>query len=77
MSDTQPTWMVIGMVLLLIFSVIQMITIFSHKQIMSPTQPTSAGSSDGGETNEQMMARMHPDQVAAASSPQAQMVGGC
>lgn len=40
---------------------------------------TSSSSSSGGETYEQMMARMHPEQATASNvqATQNQVVGGC
>ncbi len=70
------TWMVIGVVLLLMFSLLQSFTILQHKQSMNPAKISVASSSAGaGETYEQMMARMHPDQAASQSG--SGMVGGC
>ena len=69
------TWMVIGVILLLMFSLLQSFSILQHKQSMNPTKISVASSSGGAETYEQMMARMHPDQVASQSG--SGMVGGC
>ena len=72
MEQQTEKWMSIAVVVLLIFSVLQTITLISHKQQMSPEQKTSGTA----ETYEQMMARMHPDQVIDTQSSN-QMVGGC
>lgn len=69
----------IGVVaVLLVFAVFQVIEISSLKKTLRGDTPTARGStSSGGETYEQMMARMHPDQKVASSSQGAAMVGGC
>ena len=75
-NQNYNAWFVIGILVLLIFSVGQTFTIINHKQIMNPVIKSS---SDGSETYEEMMARMHPDQAkqtASKSSPPT-MVGGC
>ncbi len=66
--------------MLLVVSFIQALQINSIKVSVSGNVIKAAGSGSG-ETYEEMMARMHPDQVKA-SAPQtapkaATMVGGC
>ena len=68
-------WMVIGVILLLMFSLLQSFAILQHKQSMNPIKASLSSTSSGGETYEQMMARMHPDQAASQSG--SGMVGGC
>ncbi len=72
---------VVGLVLLL--SIVQAFQINALRSNSAP-QVTSAAvttNAQAGETYEQMMARMHPDQVSAQPAPQASaspsMVGGC
>lgn len=72
--------LVLGIVILVaVASVIQFIQISAMSAQL--TGNVIAPDTQGGETYEQMMARMHPDQVqAAAAAPQTAgpaMVGGC
>ncbi len=71
MEQQTEKWFSIGVMVLLVFSVLQTITLISHKQQMSPEKETTTT-----ETYEEMIARMHPDQVVSAQSSN-QMVGGC
>ena len=66
-------------VVVLVFAVFQIVQIASLKKTLTSggTPTVSAATSQGGETYEQMMARMHPDQKVASSSQGAAMVGGC
>ncbi|MBI3033662.1 hypothetical protein HYY72_00700 [Candidatus Woesearchaeota archaeon] len=65
----------------LIISVLAVLIIFSAVEAFQISairngQPAAqAGQNSGGETYEQMMARMHPDQAAASNGNT--MVGGC
>ncbi len=69
---------------LVLISVVQAIQIVGLKsKVVGNIVGNVVGDSKGGETYEDMMARMHPDQAQAAkkssSSPSggARMVGGC
>lgn len=92
-EDSAKNYLMLGMIaIILIVSVVQAFQINSIKNELkgSPaigtallsSASTSSASNSGAETNEQMMARMHPDQVqqtaaTQASSSQPSMVGGC
>ncbi|MDO8537609.1 MAG: hypothetical protein Q7S21_01870 [archaeon] len=88
MSDTKNYLMLAMVAIVLVVSVVQAFQINSIKKELqtgnaigniSLSASNDATSNAGGETYEQMMARMHPDQVQqttqTSSSPQ--MVGGC
>lgn len=64
-------------VALLVFVAIQSFQISALKNSISGNVVDS--NSGSGESYDQMMARMHPDQVKKTTSPQSQptMVGGC
>lgn len=64
----------------LIISVLAVLIMFSAVEAFQISairngQPAAQAGQDGGETYEQMMARMHPDQAAASNGNT--MVGGC
>jgi hypothetical protein len=68
-----------------ILVVVVVFAIFQSFQIsaLARTFSTNEGQKNTGESNEQMMARMHPDQAGTApqtrysGSQSPQMVGGC
>ncbi len=67
-------YLILGLVAaLVLFAVFEAVQINAIKQNAVTTQPAQ---SSGGETYEQMMARMHPEQAAAKTSGSG-MVGGC
>ncbi len=73
-------YIVTGIVaLVLVISVVQAFQINNIKnEITGNSMVSASGDTSGGETYEQMMARMHPDQVAAKpSGGGSAMVGGC
>ena len=73
-------YIVTGIVaLLLVISVVQAFQISKIKnEITGNSMVSASGDTSGGETYEQMMARMHPDQVATKpSSGGPAQVGGC
>ena len=75
-EERYKIWMIIGVFLVLVFSLAQSFAILKHKEAMNSGKISAASSSEGaGETYEQMMARMHPNQVAQQSG--SGMVGGC
>lgn len=83
-SNWKSYVMIAGVGILLIFSFVQMIQISALQNGNSLSPATGAVSlspaSSGGETYDQMMARMHPDQVqqpSASGAASPQMVGGC
>ncbi len=65
--------------LVLVISVVQAFQISKIKsEITGNSMVSASGDTGGAETYEQMMARMHPDQVAAKpSSDGPAQVGGC
>ncbi|MBI1972853.1 hypothetical protein HYS50_02520 [Candidatus Woesearchaeota archaeon] len=67
------------LIVVIVFSLYQAVQINDLKKSLGGgTVTTASGStSGGGETYEQMMARMHPDQVQASSNSGPAMVGGC
>ena len=68
-----------------ILVVVVLFSIFQSFQIsaLARTSGAEGGEKNSGESNEQMIARMHPDQTGSAQqtrysgSPSPQMVGGC
>ncbi len=66
-------------VVLLVFVAIQSFQISAIKNSVSGNVVGSNSGSAAGESNADMMARMHPDQVKKGSSQSSQptMVGGC
>ena len=75
-----------GIGIMLVVSLAQAVQIGSLQAKISPigsgTALLAASSGSGGETNDQMNARMHPDQVQSAQAPSApaqanRQVGGC
>ena len=82
--------LIVGMVVVfVVFSVFQFVQINSLKNSLGvngastgTTRASTSSTSGGGESYEAMMARMHPDQVAAnkgssGNSNAPSMVGGC
>jgi len=64
---------------LLVFVIIQTFQINAIKGSITGDVVKNSGSSSSGESYDQMMVRMHPDQAKQASSQPSQptMVGGC
>ncbi len=71
------TIIAIALSVLIVISVVQAIQINNLKENFNGGTKNQASSS--GESYEQMMARMHPDQVQSAKKTTSQptMVGGC
>lgn len=77
-SSSKWNYITLGLIfVLLIFVVVQSIQINGFQQKITGNA-VSSETSNGGETYDQMMARMHPDQVKPKSSAATPaMVGGC
>lgn len=86
--ESESNWkqyaLLLGVVLLLVLSFVQFTQIAAIQATVGGSTTTTGGvslaSSSGGETQAEMMARMHPDQVQAstpAGSADPRMVGGC
>ena len=76
------TIIAVALGVLVLISVVQAIQIVGLKSKVVGGIVGNAVNSDGGETYEEMMARMHPDQAQAlkqssSSSGSPRMVGGC
>lgn len=78
--------MLAGVGILLVFSVVNWMQLSALQSTggtlaVSPTTANLSSSTGGGETQAQMMARMHPDQVQASApstgGADKRMVGGC
>lgn len=67
------------LIVVIVFSLYQAVQINDLKKTLGggTTTKASGSTSGGGETYEEMMSRMHPDQVQASSSSGPAMVGGC
>ncbi len=85
-GKTMNDKLIVGMVIVfVVFSIFQLVQINSLKNSLgvngasTGTTKVSARSNGGGETYEEMMARMHPGQAVSkgSSSSAPSMVGGC
>ncbi|HLD02837.1 MAG TPA: hypothetical protein VJC07_04015 [Candidatus Nanoarchaeia archaeon] len=74
------TAIVVIALVLIVFQSVQISNIKNSVGGNAVKTAVKASSSGGGESYDQMMARMHPDQVrssASSASPGPSMVGGC
>ena len=83
-KERMRAYVILGAVtILLLVSVVQAVKMnkleSNFESEIGSSAVGSGSASSQGETYEQMMARMHPDQVVAPSAPNAgpSMVGGC
>lgn len=79
-GKSMKDYLVIGAIgLILVLAVVQAYQISAVKtELTGNTVATSTDSGSDGESYEEMMARMHPDQVkSSSSSSSSAMVGGC